>query len=78
MKHRKFRAILSGIALFASLSAVAPFLHAEGIIGVNIVKHLSVTGGYQLGSALTVKGTSDRLAFRFIQKGALAGLEASF
>jgi len=54
------------------------YVASTGFIGVNVTKHIAATGGYQLGSALTVNGTQDRLAFRFVQKGAIAGLEASF
>jgi len=54
------------------------YVSSTGFIGVNLTKHIAATGGYQLGSALSINGTNDRLAFRFVQKGALAGLEASF
>ncbi len=54
------------------------YVSSTGFIGVNLAKHIAATGGYQLGSALSINGTNDRLAFRFVQKGAIAGLEASF
>jgi hypothetical protein len=72
------RVFINGNVLGMYLFGYGNFVSSTGTIGVKLVKHLSVTGGYQLGSALTVKGTQDRLAFRFVQKGALAGLEASF
>ena len=54
------------------------FVSAVGDVGVTISKHFAVVAGYQLGSKLTVKGTSDRLGLRLNQKGAILGVEASF
>jgi hypothetical protein len=51
---------------------------AVGTVGLTITKHLSVRGGYQVGSSLKVKEKTDRTGIRLTQKGALAGLEFSF
>jgi hypothetical protein len=54
------------------------FVSSAGNVGVTISKHFAVLAGYQLGSRLVVKGTSDRLGLRLVQKGALLGVQASF
>jgi hypothetical protein len=54
------------------------FVSSAADVGVNISKHFAVLAGYQLGSHLVVKGTSDRLGLRLVQKGALLGVQASF
>jgi hypothetical protein len=51
---------------------------AAGTVGLTITKHLSVGGGYQVGSDLKIKTKTDRTGIRLTQKGALAGLEFSF
>ncbi len=54
------------------------FISSSGSVGFNVAKHLAVIGGYELASHLEVNNASDRIGFHFTQKGALAGLEASF
>jgi hypothetical protein len=51
---------------------------AAGTVGLTITKHLSVGGGYQVGSDLKITTKTDRTGIRLTQKGALAGLEFSF
>ena len=51
---------------------------ARGAVNVGIVRHLNVTAGYFLGSALSVHGTNDRIGLRLRQKGAIVGLEAQW
>lgn len=54
------------------------FVSSAGDVGYTISKHFAATAGYQLGSALTVNGTSDRLGLRLVQKGVVLGAQASF
>jgi hypothetical protein len=54
------------------------FISSSGSLGVNLNKHLAVIGGYELATHLEVNNASDRIGFHFTQKGAIAGLEASF
>ena len=56
------------------------FVSSAGTLGLTLTKHLSLNGGYQLGSRLTVNNdsNSDRIGIRLTQKGAIAGLEFSF
>lgn len=48
---------------------------ARGAVNFGIFPHLNVTGGYFLGSALSVHGTNDRIGLRLRQKGAIVGIE---
>jgi hypothetical protein len=56
------------------------FVSGAGHLGINLVKHLSLKAGYQMGSRLVVKDKAnvDRLSLRFTHKGPTAGLEFSF
>ncbi len=56
------------------------FVSSSGTLGVTLTRHISINGGYQLGSRLTVNNSSssDRIGLRLTQKGAVAGLEFSF
>jgi len=51
------------------------FVAARGSVGVGITKHLSLHAGYQMGSRLSIHGTSDQIAIRLTQKGPTAGIE---
>jgi hypothetical protein len=54
------------------------FVYARGKGNVKLHNHLDLTAGYQLGTRLKVKGTSNRVGLRLTQTGPVAGLEASF
>lgn len=54
------------------------YWNATGTVGLTITKHLSVSGGYQVGSSLTINTKTNQTGLRLTQKGALAGLEVSF
>lgn len=54
------------------------YWNATGTVGLTITKHLSVRGGYQVGSSLKINTKTDRSGVRLTQKGALAGIELSF
>jgi hypothetical protein len=54
------------------------FVSTAGKVGFNFGRHLSVIGGYQLGSHLAIHGTSSRIDVRQTQKGPTAGLEFNF
>ena len=55
------------------------FLSTANDIGLTLNKHLSLNAGYALGSRLVVNSnTSDRIGIHLVQKGVLAGIEASF
>jgi hypothetical protein len=54
------------------------FLSTADNIGYSLSKHISVNGGYQLGSRLIVTNQADRIGVRLTQKGAILGMEFSF
>jgi len=54
------------------------FWSARGVGNIGILPHLSLTGGYLLGSALSVHGTNNRIGLRLKQKGAIVGFEATW
>jgi len=54
------------------------FLTAKGTVGVGITEHLALRAGYQLGSRLSIHGTSDEIAIQLSQKGPTAGIEYSW
>jgi hypothetical protein len=54
------------------------FLSARGSVGVGLTDHLMFRAGYQMGSRLSIHGTSDQIAITLTQKGPTAGLEYSF
>ena len=54
------------------------FISARGSVGVGLTEHLVFRAGYQLGSRLSIHGTSDQIAIELSQKGPTAGLEYSW
>jgi len=56
------------------------FVSTANNLGVTLNKHFSVNAGYALGSRLVVNNnsSSDRIGIHLVQKGVLAGVEASF
>jgi hypothetical protein len=54
------------------------FLSSRGNVGYLVTKHLSLRGGYQLGSRLSVHGNGDQIGLQTSEKGPTAGIEYSF
>jgi hypothetical protein len=54
------------------------FLAAQGNLNVGLTKHLLLRGGYQMGSRLSIHGTSDQIAVKLTHSGPTAGLEYSW
>jgi len=56
------------------------FVSSAGSIGYSVNKHLSLNGGYQLGSRLVVNNdsSSNRIGLRLSQRGPMAGVEVTF
>ena len=54
------------------------YVSTAGDLGLSLSRHLSINGGYTLGSRLKVNDQSNRVGLRLNQKGPLAGLEVSF
>jgi hypothetical protein len=54
------------------------FISTQGAAGVLLTHNISLVGGYEMGSRLVIKGTSDRLNVRSTQRGPIGGLEFNF
>ena len=54
------------------------FLTVKGSAGIALTRHLDFRAGYQLGRRLKVNDTNSRIGILLIQKGPVAGLEASW
>jgi hypothetical protein len=72
------RLFVTGSAVGMYFFGYGNYWDAVGTVGLTITKHLSVRGGYQVGSDLKINTKTDRTGVRLTQKGALAGVEVSF
>jgi len=54
------------------------FISSRANVGYLVTPHLAIRGGYQLGSRLSVHGTSNQIGIRVTQKGPTAGVEYSW
>lgn len=54
------------------------FYSARGQVDVGISHHWKVSAGYQLGTRLSIHGTSNNIGIRLTQKGAVVGIEGSW
>jgi hypothetical protein len=51
------------------------FIAARGDVGIGLTQHLNVRAGYEMGSRLSIHGTSDQIAVRLTHRGPTAGIE---
>jgi len=72
------RAFIQGNVMGMYLFGYGNFVSTAGSVGITLSKHFSALAGYQLASHLVVNDTNDRIGLRFIQKGAVVGLQTSF
>ncbi len=72
------RVFVDGNVLGMYLFGYGSFVSSVGRVGITISKHFTGVAGYQLGSHLIVKNTSDRVGIQLTQTGAIVGLETSF
>jgi hypothetical protein len=54
------------------------FIAARGAVDIGLTPHLALRAGYQMGSRLSIHGTSDQIAVRLTHKGPTAGIEYSW
>jgi len=76
--HDSNRFSLFGSFRGMSFFGYGNFLASSGGINLGLTQHLMFQAGYQLGSRLSVHGTSDEIAIQLTQKGPTAGLEYSW
>lgn len=72
------RVFIQGNVLGMYLFGYGNFVSTAGNVGITFSKHFAALAGYQLASHLVVNNTTDRIGLRFIQKGAVVGLQTSF
>jgi hypothetical protein len=73
--HDSNRLSLSGSFRGMPFFGYGNFVAARGDVGVALTQHLNVRGGYEMGSRLSIHGTSDQIAVKLTHKGPTAGLE---
>jgi len=76
--HDSIRLSLEGSVRGLSFFGYGNFLTARASVGIGLTEHLALRGGYEMGSRLSVHGTSDQIAVHITQKGPTAGLEYSW
>jgi hypothetical protein len=76
--HDSNRVSLDGYVKGMYFFGYGDFATAQARIGVQVHPHWTVRAGYQMGTYLDIHGGSDQIGFRLIQKGPVAGIEASW
>jgi hypothetical protein len=76
--HNSNRLSLDGNLQGMYFFGYGDFQSAQGTAGVAASRHFTFRAGYQMGTRLSVHGSSNQVGVRFIQKGPVAGIEASW
>jgi hypothetical protein len=76
--HDSNRLSVEGSFRGMSFFGYGNFTSANASVQVGLTHHLMFQAGYQLGSRLSIHGTSDQIAIGITQKGPTAGLEYSW
>ncbi len=54
------------------------FMTGRADVGVGLTQHLNLRAGYEMGSRLSIHGTSDQIAVQLLHRGPTVGIEYSF
>jgi hypothetical protein len=54
------------------------FYSARGVAGIGLSHHWKAIAGYQMGTRLSIHGSSSNIGIRLTQKGAVVGIEGSW
>jgi hypothetical protein len=65
---------IDGSALGMYFFGYGNVISGHGAVEVQPLRHLKLTGGYQMGSRFRIKERTDRIGLRLTQKGATAGI----
>jgi hypothetical protein len=76
--HDSNRLSLEGSVRGMPFFGYGNFVTARGNVGVGVTDHLALRAGYEMGSRLSIHGTSDQIAIRLTHRGPTAGLEFSW
>jgi hypothetical protein len=69
---------LEGSVRGLSFFGYGNFVTARANVGVGVTDHLAIRAGYEMGSRLSIHGTSDQIAINLTHKGPTAGIEYSW
>ncbi len=72
------RLAIEGSARGLSFFGYGNFVSARAAVDVGLTQHLALRAGYQMGSRLSIHGTSDQIAVMLTHKGPTAGIEYSW
>jgi hypothetical protein len=76
--HDSNRLAFEGSARAMDFFGYGNFVAARGGADIGLTQHLALRVGYQMGSRLSIHGTSDQIAVKLTHKGPTAGLEYSW
>jgi hypothetical protein len=76
--HDSNRLSLEGSVRGLSFFGYGNFVTARANVGVGVTDHLAIRAGYEMGSRLSIHGTSDQIAINLTHKGPTAGIEYSW
>ena len=76
--HDSDRLALDGTFQGMYFFGYGDFYAARATAGVRVARNWRLTGGYLMGTRLSIHGTSNQIGIRLTQKGPVAGLEASW
>jgi len=72
------RLSLEGSATGMYFFGYGSLVTAQGSLGIRLIRGLALRGGYQMGSRLSVHGSSNQIGLRITTAGPTAGLEYSW
>ena len=76
--HNSSRLSLEGSARGMYFFGYGDFVSARGNVNVGLTNNLAVRAGYEMGSRLSIHGTSDQIGVRLTHRGPTAGIEYSW
>lgn len=74
----KSRLFVNGQGFGMYLFGYGNYFSTTDYLGVAVTRFLSINAGYAIGSHLRVNNSANRVGLDLVQKGPMAGLEASF
>ena len=76
--HDSDRLALDGYVQGMYFFGYGDFITARGIAVVKLHSHWNLLAGYEMGTNLSIHGSTNNIGLRLTQKGPVAGLEASW
>lgn len=76
--HDSNRLALEGSLRGMGFFGYGNFVTARAKVDIGLTNHLALQAGYEMGSRLSIHGTSDQIAVQLTHRGPTAGIEYSF